>query len=376
MQQPQINNLSEEDNILKFTLSRINVSLANAIRRIILSEVPTVIFRTSPYVENKATIYTNTTRLNNELIKQRLSCIPIYISDTQFPYQDYLVEIHVKNDTDTIIYITTKDFKIKNIKSDTYLTESETHNIFPPDNISGDYIDFVRLRPQLSDTIPGEELHMECLLDIGTAKQDSSFNIASTCCYGGTLDPVKINEIWTIKAKEMKSDGETVESIQYAHNDWLLLEAKRYTIQDSFDFTIESVGPFTNMNIMYKATHIMLEKLKNITNAFQTNESLINGSDATIENSYDITLENEDYTLGKVLEYIMYQKHYNRDADSGSDKKLTYCGFRKSHPHAKNSIIRLGFVDPTPTQDVIAYLTAAITDAITVFSHISNEFSD
>ena len=38
---------------------------------------------------------------------------------------------------------------------------------------------------------------MECLFDIGTAKEDSAFNVVSTCCYGNTPDPVKINEIWT-----------------------------------------------------------------------------------------------------------------------------------------------------------------------------------
>ena len=39
---PIITNLVDEDNIFNFT----NVSLANALRRIILSEIPTVVFRT------------------------------------------------------------------------------------------------------------------------------------------------------------------------------------------------------------------------------------------------------------------------------------------------------------------------------------------
>ena len=92
MNKPAISNLSEEDETLRFTISNINVSLANSIRRIILAEIPTLVFRTTPYKENKSTIYSNTSRLNNELIKQRLSCIPIHISDTDFPYQDYMVE--------------------------------------------------------------------------------------------------------------------------------------------------------------------------------------------------------------------------------------------------------------------------------------------
>ena len=56
------------------------------------------------------------------------------------------------------------------------------------------------------------------------------------------------------------------------------------------------------------------------------------------------------------LEYILYQKHFNRDSHSGSDKTLSFCGFRKPHPHAKNSTIRLGFEVPTSPHDVVAYL--------------------
>ena len=363
MNKPAISNLSEEDETLRFTLSNINVSLANGIRRIILAEIPTLVFRTTPYTENKSTIYSNTSRLNNELVKQRLSCIPIHISDTDFPYQDYIVEIKVQNDSDTIRYVTTKDFKIKNIKTDTYLSEPETRTVFPPDTITGDYISVVRLRPRLSESIPGEEIHMECLLDIGTAKQDSAFNVVSTCTYGNTPDPVKINEIWNEKSKEMKENGNSAEEIEYARKDWLLLEAKRYYKPDSFDFIVESVGPFSNMSIIHKATNIMKNKLKSFESVIQSNDSLIKPSDTTIENSYDITLENEDYTLGKVLEYILYQKHFNRSEDSGSDNRLSYCGFRKAHPHDDFSPIRLGFVEPTPKADVIVYLTAATTDA-------------
>ena len=87
--EPRINILTEDDNILKFRLSGVDVSLANAIRRIILSDIPCYVFRTTPYSENKATIFINTSRLNNEIIKQRLSCIPIHISDPEFNFKDY-----------------------------------------------------------------------------------------------------------------------------------------------------------------------------------------------------------------------------------------------------------------------------------------------
>lgn len=91
---PQVELNSEADDSLAFTLSGVNVSIANAIRRTILSDIPLVVFRTSPYEECKATILKNTTRLHNEIIKQRLSCIPICIKeDDNFPIHNYIMEV-------------------------------------------------------------------------------------------------------------------------------------------------------------------------------------------------------------------------------------------------------------------------------------------
>ena len=270
---PVIPNITEENNYLKFRLSGVNVSLANGLRRIVLSEVPTVVFRTTPHDKNKANITINTTRMNNELIKQRLSCIPIHIKDVDCPIDDYEVEIDKKNDSDTIQYVTTEDFKIKNIKTDTYLTKEKRNEIFPPSPRTAFYIDFMRLRPQISDDIPGEHLKLTCKLDIGTSKEDSAFNVASTCSYGAAMDPVKVNEEWTKKAKEMKAEKVSVEEIEFAKKDWLLLEAKRYILDDTFDFVVETVGPFSNMSLIHKAAHIMLDKLKKFRKEIKEREN-------------------------------------------------------------------------------------------------------
>ena len=109
---PIVLDIKEENNVLSFTINSINVSYANAIRRVILADLPTVVFRTIPHEKNDATFHINTCRLNNEILKQRLSCIPVHISDLETPIQDYIVEIDVNNDTDAIIYVTTADFKI------------------------------------------------------------------------------------------------------------------------------------------------------------------------------------------------------------------------------------------------------------------------
>lgn len=376
---PKITDLSQEDNYLKFRLSGTNVSIANALRRIILSEIPTIVFRTSPYEKNLVNVEINTTRMNNELIKQRLSCIPIHITDTDFPVKDYIIELDVLNDTDSITYATTKDFRIKNINNDKYLTTSDVNKIFPPDSITNDYIEIVRLRPKISDIITGEHIKLTAILDIGIAKEDSAFNVVSTCSYGASTDKLKINNEWNNIEKVLKSKDFKKDSISDYKKDWLLLDAKRIIEKDSFNFTIETVGPFSEMSIMYKACYGMINKIKNFSNNIQSDESIIELSDNTIQNSYDITLIDEDYTLGKVLEYILYEKYYIIDntkvKENASNKYLTYCGFVKPHPHINKSLIRLAFLNEKEKIDIITLLVDVCNTAINIFEKISNDFN-
>ena len=194
---PKITAIDEIGDTMTFTLTNTNVSIANAIRRILLSEIPCVVFKTIPYEDSKVNISINTSKFNNEVIKQRLSCIPIHISDLDFPINDYQLEIDKENDTDNVIYVTTEDFRIKNIKLDNYLKESTIQTIFPKNSITNQYIDFIRLNPKFSTNIKGEQLKLSCRFAIGTAKEQGMFNVVSTCCYKFTQDQGLINHVWT-----------------------------------------------------------------------------------------------------------------------------------------------------------------------------------
>ena len=52
--EPSVLDMITLDNILTFTISNINMSYANAIRRVILADIPTVVFRTFPHDKNNA----------------------------------------------------------------------------------------------------------------------------------------------------------------------------------------------------------------------------------------------------------------------------------------------------------------------------------
>jgi len=367
---PTISNIEEENNTLRFRVAGINVSFANAIRRILLSEVPCVVMKAAPYESSTINITTNTTRMNNELLKQRISCIPVHIKDTSAPIENYVIEVDKTNDGDVIDFVTTEDIKIKDKSTDKYLNKSQVKAIFPPDPITNEYIDIARLRPRISAELEGEQLTFNSTFDIGYAKQDGVFNIVSTVCYQNTPDPDAITREWAVVEKKMADDGRNAQQIAYEKKDFYYLQAQKLFVADSFDFTVETVGQFTNMDIVFRATDIMLGKLNNFKQSIQTNPEVIKTSETTMENCFDIKLIGEDYTLGKVLEYVLYDKYYSMD----ESKPLNFCGFRKPHPHIEESLIRIAFKDKHEKSDVVSMLVDVAKSAQKVFKSISDDF--
>ena len=371
---PRLVSRTDENGQLKFTFDRINVSLANALRRIILSDIPTFVFRTFPYAECKASITTNTSRIHNEIIKQRLSCIPIHIAEVDFPYKEYVMEVNVIADGTEIRYVTTKDFKLKNKTNGKYLTDVKSREIFPPNAITGDYIEFMRLMPKTTEYGEGEQLTLTCELDIGTAKEDGAFNVVCTCAYSMTVDPSKIDEAWRLKEGELVKEGIKIGSGDMAaqRKNWSLLDAQRLTKDDSFDFVVETVGVYSNADIVAKSAQIMINKCMKFIRDIESGENHIIPTVSTIQNGYDIELKGEDYTLGKALEFFMHDKHY------AEDQTVTYCAFRKVHPHNPDSMIRVGFAETVGVDEgiVASYITTCARDAISVFEHIRDQFRE
>ena len=369
MSQPRVNILSNaKDEELKFTLSGVNVSIANALRRIVLSEIPIVVFRVSPHSRNKCVIHQNTCGLNNEIVKHRLSCIPIHIRDVEsFPLKNYALEVDVQNNTDTTMYVTTKDFTIKDLVTGNPLSEERVREIFPANELTGDFIDFVRLKARPSEDIAPKAIHLTCEFDIGTAKEDAAYNVVSTCAYGNTVDEALQEATLQQLRQKWKDEGKKQEEVEFEAANWKLLEGKRIFLKDSFDFVIQSIGIHTNAELMLMACDIMMQKLANLDSVVDKDEIDIRKSDNTIQNSFDIVLNNEDYTLGKVVEYFLYVLYFE-------PRILTFCGFKMLHPHDDFSIIRVGYKDPVEISTIKGHLKECVLKATDVYKSIRKEF--
>ena len=282
--------------VLEFTIQNTNVSIINGLRRTLLTNISTSVIDSK-----QSEFYKNTGRLHNEILKQRLDCIPVHIKDTSL-LSDLLLEVDMTNDTDSLMYITSRDFKIKNISTDTYLTDEAVENIFPANKKTECFILFSRLRPKISSDIPGETLHFTARFKEGTAKENGAYNVVSIAAYANTPDKGRQADAWDQIEENLQKRGLNQKDIDYERKNWYTLGAKGIYLKDSSQ--------------IYE----------------------INMRSTAMKNSADLILQGYDYTIGKVIEYVLHEEYYKKN-----ENLLSYIGFIKNHPHDDYSIIRFAF---------------------------------
>jgi len=378
--EPRLQSVSDEGDLIRFTLQDINVSFANAIRRTLLTDIPVIAIRTETYDTNQCHIHTNTGRLHNEILKQRISCIPINSKklqddeDGKTLLENYQLEVHVKNDSDNVRFVTTEDFHIKEKDASKTLSKDAQQqlfpNLFPKNAITQSYIDFARLRPKMGEGLEGEELHLTADFSLATAKESSMFNVASKCSYGNTRDDAKASEVWEAQARKLKEAGETEDEIRFQKANYLLLDAQRQCVENSFDFVLQTIGVYDCRELVRKSCIVLQNKFIDFIQNLDSDIVPIEMSETTVAHSYDMTLEDEDYTMGKCIEFVVYSKFYE------GTKQLSFCGFKKFHPHDKNSKLRIAFEKKGDKSDVKKCVREACVDIQEIFTKIFQMFKE
>ena len=294
---PVVENSTEnKQGVLEFTIKNTNVSIVNGLRRTLLTNI------TNSVIDSKQSeFYANTGRLHNEILKQRLDCIPVHIKDTSL-LSDLLLEVNMSNDTDSLMYITTKDFKMKNISTDTYLTDEAVEKIFPPNKLTKYFVLFSRLRPKISNDIPGEKLHFTARFKEGIAKENGAYNVVSIAAYANTPDKSSQAERWDQIEENLQKKGLNQKDIDYERKNWYTLGAKRIYLKDSFDFKCQSVGVYTNLELIQLACDKIKQQLQDVHDKCSSQIYEIKMRSTAMNNSADFILQGYDYTIGKIIE--------------------------------------------------------------------------
>ena len=178
---------STELNELSFTIQDVNLSLVNAIRRVILSEFPTVGFNTDDYLNSDLKVITNTSSINIEYILHRLGLVPIHITNIKsFSPSKYKFIIDKQNTTNVNISVKSNDIKVINLETG---KEEDSTTFFPPDPITKDHILILRLKQNPNKI--GEKLHVEGTASIGIGENNARYSPVSCATFNNKIDEKK-----------------------------------------------------------------------------------------------------------------------------------------------------------------------------------------
>lgn len=345
---PFFENITIDDLEMTFDLhnnSKIPVAYANAIRRIVMSDLK-MISISKKFIH----FIRNTTMLNDSMLANRLTLIPIneeWVNKQSYPMNEIEIRYHRQNRGEFIESVYVSDFEVSHIHPESLERRViREHELFPRPRIL-----FAKMKP-------GQELNFTALLDNKTANEDGSIK-SHTC-----------SSIFTYKKddaaieRHISENGLTGLDLQ----DFVLLDsAKKYLMNAemepaTYQFMIESIGIHSPDKLMEKAFDRFKEKLEYY---MPLSEDRI-----TIEKSkvsfmaYDFVMENEDDTLGNIISFML-----------GKKEDVAYAGYAIEHPLIKKIIIRLALTDDEKTKEKhMEKMRAIIQELITLTDQLKEEW--
>ena len=340
------NDVSNEYDI-SFELHNSHPSLANAIRRIILSDVQTLGFKTEPLEESEINIIKNSSSLHNEFLLHRLGMIPVhYPNIKQFNPNRYKFILDVTNDTSQIRDITTKDIQVIDLElNDGEGGRIDSEDFFPKNPNTKEYILITKLKPNLEGE--GEKIQLEAKAMIGSGKLNSRWQPTSCAVYFNKKDDAKVREELQkfLNLKKIEYGDSYEAKKDSLENEFNISESERYFLVDenntpnTFVFNIESIGVIKSHLILIDSLNIINSKLielnKNMT-ILKQKDSINNlefTESKTVMNAFDITIHNENHTLGFLIQtYII--SYFEKDL-------VSFIGYNNPHPLKDFIVIRI-----------------------------------
>lgn len=295
-------NIKIDNNNLYFELNNnnlIKLSLANALRRIIISEIPLYCID-----EDTIEFEENTSMLHNNFLSKRLALIPLnYDEINKYEIEKIEISTNIENDTDHMINIKTSDFATK-------YNNNMINNILTKDNIL-----FGKLKP-------GQSIKFTSKIKKSTSKKDGSY-----------FSPVsKTSLTYKQDEKLLESLAKDIENKEY----FLFTQGQKHYLKTNnnepaiYIIDMESIGMIEPKIIVSLSLNVLEEKLELLLQSIEENNEnkiQISKSDKLFE-SYNFLIFDEDHTLGNLItSYLL------------DIPEIEYSGYIIPHPNDNKLII-------------------------------------
>jgi DNA-directed RNA polymerase subunit L len=293
--------LSKNGYRLDTEFKNVPVAFVNGLRRILLSEIPTVVIR-------DVQILDNSTKMIHEMLKHRVEMLPINVRPEEAAViRDTKIELRY-------LPPATPDLTRKaavDITSDEFAIEGPRPGIILKDRDLDEPLYFMRLQPT-------ESIHVKASLAVET-KGTSQVCVAT---FKNHIDPelAKLDKDSYV-AVAGDDDNERAMLAKVFDN----YEIQRSYARDDegrpywFDFALESIGVTPAKDLLKQAAMIFKKKIETwCENPIQREEG----------DWYSIETEEEGHTIGALAQILIY------------NQKVNYVSYRIVHPLLPKMIVR------------------------------------
>ncbi|KAF9172030.1 DNA-directed RNA polymerases I and III subunit RPAC1 [Mortierella sp. AD011] len=289
----KINRLSKSE--MEFDMVGIDASIANAFRRILIAEVPTMAI-SNVFVMN------NTSVVVDEVLAHRLGLVPILADPTKF---DFKAKDETSTDVNTIVFkLSVKcrhnpnaaagetDPLKKYINSSVYSGDL----IWQPKGDQSEKFKDCPIKPVYDDIViaklrPGQEIDVEVHCEKGLGQDHAKWSPVATATYRllpeilvngeivgedavkfqscfpkGVVDIVVENGVKKAVVVNPRKDTVSREVLRHAEFE---NKVKLTRVRDHFIFTIESVGSIEPQDLLVQAVQVLMDKCALVKRALQ-----------------------------------------------------------------------------------------------------------
>ncbi|XP_048585694.1 DNA-directed RNA polymerases I and III subunit RPAC1 [Nematostella vectensis] len=283
---------------MEFDMIGIDASVANAFRRILLAEVPTMAIE-------KVFLYNNTSIIQDEVLAHRLGLIPIHADPRLFNYKKQGDE-EAQDDTTLVFELKVKCIKNKNAPKDA----TDPDELYINSKVTTDHLKWIPtpqqaqkfgpqdIRPVHNDILiaklrPGQELDIKMHAVKGVGKDHAKFSPVATASYrllpeitllkpcedeladklAACFSPgvIKVNTVNGVKQATVINPRLDTCSREVLRHDDLKDRVELSRVRDHFIFSVESIGALRPEVLVCEAIKVLISKCRQFISELDNN---------------------------------------------------------------------------------------------------------
>lgn len=397
--------LSENHKKLSVDIYDVSVSVVNALRRTIITDIPSAAFEFDP-TYNVHTIdehekisaaelrkcgivvRKNSSPTHNEMLAGRLALVPICVNERQLVELSknpdmFSFVIRVKNDSAQVRVVTTRDIQV-NDNQGRPVDAQIRDGLFPACDFTGDHIILTKLGQASKYHSVGEtepEIHIEAVATVGSESSHghSKWCPVSVCYFVNSVDKEAADAAFAAcRPPVSRSQFDALEGLRHFHTD-------EFGEANKFQFRLESECGLRAPYLFFMGFRVLINRVKTLRRAIEMHDhekvaiaslaeiaaakndptskfAVTNRSEMSddYDDMFNVIVSHEDHTLGNLVQTMMYDRHLKTQSGSSSSPSpsrtasdILYIGYHQPHPLESCIIFRVKITSQKATKTAV-----------------------